>query len=88
MDIHANAITQIIDVAVKYSFDVKYNKLYHGKIPINPNKNGNIMIPHIPNHLNLTETMIYRANRVNPKANHKSLNVSMLSSHSHPKETI
>jgi len=58
IDIPANAITQIIEVALKYSLLVKYNRLYHGSIPINPKRNGNIIIPHILNPLNLIDTII------------------------------
>jgi hypothetical protein len=58
IDIPANAITPIIDVALKYSLFVRYNRLYHGNIPIKPKRNGNIIIPHILNPLNLIDTII------------------------------
>ena len=58
IDIPANAITPTIDVALKYSLLVRDNRLYHGKIPTNQKRNGNIIIPHIRNQLNLIETII------------------------------
>ena len=50
--IHAKAITPIIDVALKYSPWIKYNKAYPGKTPKNHNKNDIIITHHIPKLLN------------------------------------
>lgn len=88
IEIHANAITHIIDVALKYSFDVRYKILYHGRIHRNQKRKGNMIIHHIPNQLNLIDTIKYNTNRVNHRANHKSLNVSILNSRSPPNDIV
>ena len=43
--IPAKEITQIIPVALKYSFFKIYKREKPGKIPKNPSKNGNMTIP-------------------------------------------
>jgi len=45
--IHAKAITQIIDVAEKYSFVDRKSSVNPGKTPINPSKNETIIVPPI-----------------------------------------
>jgi len=81
--IHARAITHIILVAEKYSQDIKYNILNQGKTQKKPSKNAIIIIQAILKFLNCPTSSKYIQRIAIIMAVHKSLNVSIVSSHSH-----
>jgi hypothetical protein len=80
--IHHRAIIQIILVAEKYSFFIMYNKLNHQNTQKNHSKNVIIIILAIEKLLNCHTSKKYIASRAIAIAIHKSINVSIVSSHS------
>jgi hypothetical protein len=81
--IHQRAITHIILVAEKYSHLSKYKILNQGNTHINQSKNVIIIIHAIQKLPNCHTNNKYIKSKLIHIAIHKSLNVSIVTSHSH-----